>query len=231
MMAELPAYRIIYNAILKKIRKGKFVAGTAIPSENELAQQFGVSRMTARKSVDLLVAEGYLLRQKGRGTFPTGRRAQVREALSLSARLASVDRRVYSQVLDFKIVVAAPPGEEPAEAVSCWRVDRLRFVDDVPAVWERVWIPVTMADGFSQELAAGSLIEHLGGHLELGELALTVRPEPELKRKIAKALEMGKNGVVLGVGGRLETAEGQLCLWSEAWQATAVLPFTLRLNA
>lgn len=230
-MTELPAYRVIYNAILKKIRKGKFVAGTAIPSENELAQQFGVSRMTARKSVDLLVAEGYLLRQKGRGTFPTGRRAQVREALSLSARLAAADRRVYSQVLSFKTVVENPPGQEQAEPVSCWRVDRLRFVDDVPAVWERVWIPVALAEFFRRELAASSLIEYLGGQRELGELALTAKPEPAVKKKVARALELGKTGEVLVVLGQLETADGQLCLWSQAWQATAVLPFTLRLNA
>ena len=229
-MAELPAYRVIYNAILKKINKGKYSKGSAIPSENELARMFGVSRMTARKSVDLLVAEGYLLREKGRGTFPTGRSPAVQEELSLSGRLAAQDRRVYSEVLAFKTTLeTSAAGAELSEPLTCWRIDRLRFVDDQPAVYERVWIPVGLADAMTQEQAAGSLVDYLSHHLELGTMLLTGQPDPAPKKKAVKVFGKKKRGLLLKVTSQLTSVDSVLCLWSESWQDPKVMPFTIHL--
>ena len=43
--------------------------GDQVPSENQLAQQHGVSRMTARRALSEMVDEGILLRSQGLGTF------------------------------------------------------------------------------------------------------------------------------------------------------------------
>ena len=44
-------------------------AGDAIPSERDLADQFGVSRMTVRRAIDSLVADAVLARRQGSGTY------------------------------------------------------------------------------------------------------------------------------------------------------------------
>ena len=55
--------------LLKEIRNGNFPRGTALPPERELAEQVGVSYMTLRKAVGMLVDENFLDRNHGSGTY------------------------------------------------------------------------------------------------------------------------------------------------------------------
>ncbi len=55
--------------IHEEIVLGNYSRGTALPPEREMAERAGVSYMTLRKAVDLLVAEGCLERVAGVGTF------------------------------------------------------------------------------------------------------------------------------------------------------------------
>lgn len=240
--AKGPAYQVIYRAILKKINKGDYVKETAIPSENELALKYGVSRMTARKSVDMLVAEGYLFRHKGKGTFVTGRRNLVREEISLTARLETLGRRIYSEVKLLEETEKFPevfgiadplksaPSQEPAPVVPrCWRIERIRFVDDAPAIYERIWIPAEFAPELSKETAQKSLAELLSQKAEIGSLELSCEAGSLTKRKAAKALELKKEEGILLVRGIMSFMDGTPCLYSESWQNTKVLPFTLKI--
>jgi DNA-binding GntR family transcriptional regulator len=51
------------------IADGTFPAGYRLPSETEIAQQYGVARMTARKALATLIADGLLVVIRGRGTY------------------------------------------------------------------------------------------------------------------------------------------------------------------
>ena len=63
-----PKYYIVKRAILRKIETEEYVGNELIPSERELTELFGVSRITIRRAVDELVGENYLYRIQGRGT-------------------------------------------------------------------------------------------------------------------------------------------------------------------
>jgi GntR family transcriptional regulator len=67
--AGMPLYRAVKRALLKSIEQGNVAPGDALPSEAELAGQFGVSVGTLRRAVDDLVAEHILVRRQGLGTF------------------------------------------------------------------------------------------------------------------------------------------------------------------
>jgi GntR family transcriptional regulator len=67
--AGMPLYRAVKRALLKSIELGTVAPGDALPSETELAAEFGVSVGTLRRAVDDLVAEHILVRRQGRGTF------------------------------------------------------------------------------------------------------------------------------------------------------------------
>lgn len=66
---ELPIYLHIIEEIKAKIKKGILKPGDAIPSENSLCETYGVSRMTVRKGLAILVSEGYINSIPGKGSF------------------------------------------------------------------------------------------------------------------------------------------------------------------
>ena len=68
---KIPEYLKVESAIREKIERGKLKPGTKLPSEPELASIYKVSRGTLRKSLKLLVAEGFIYQIPGKGTFVT----------------------------------------------------------------------------------------------------------------------------------------------------------------
>jgi len=68
---KLPRFLLIKQFIETQISSGKWLVGTRVPSENELAVRFSVSRMTARRALKELDDEGLLSRSPGLGSFVT----------------------------------------------------------------------------------------------------------------------------------------------------------------
>ncbi len=64
-----PLYLQVKDNIKELIREDKYKNGKALPSENTLVKNFGVSRHTIRKAMDSLVSSGLLIREQGKGTF------------------------------------------------------------------------------------------------------------------------------------------------------------------
>ncbi|MEW9796806.1 histidine utilization repressor [Alteromonas sp. CYL-A6] len=64
-----PRFVAIKSALLDDIEHGRLKPGEQVGSENQLAERFGVSRMTARRALSELVSEGILARTQGVGTF------------------------------------------------------------------------------------------------------------------------------------------------------------------
>lgn len=62
-------YKIIKQYICENIESGEWPQNAKVPSENELTQQFDVSRMTARRALQELTEQGILVRSQGAGTF------------------------------------------------------------------------------------------------------------------------------------------------------------------
>ena len=69
MNVMLPLYVQVKDHILDNINSGTWTAGSRVPSENELVESFGISRMTANRALRELSADGYLNRVPGVGTF------------------------------------------------------------------------------------------------------------------------------------------------------------------
>lgn len=67
-MATQILYQKVAEDIKKNILSGTYEVGTLIPTENDLEKKYNVSKITVRKAVELLVAEGYLVKKSGIGT-------------------------------------------------------------------------------------------------------------------------------------------------------------------
>ena len=67
--SPLPRYYQIYSALLARINRGEIRVGDALPPERHIAQEYGVSRLTVVKALDLLKRDGRIDKQHGRGNI------------------------------------------------------------------------------------------------------------------------------------------------------------------
>lgn len=77
LQADQPKYESIKRALLGRIKRGEWQVGGQIPSENELASEYRVSRVTIRRTLRELVAAGVIIRVIGAGTFVARRRMRA----------------------------------------------------------------------------------------------------------------------------------------------------------
>jgi GntR family transcriptional regulator len=76
--SHVPKYAQIADIFRRRIARGIWAQGLRLPANEVLADEFGVSRVTIRQAVDLLVRDGIIEAQQGRGTFITGTLTQDR---------------------------------------------------------------------------------------------------------------------------------------------------------
>lgn len=75
--SSIPLYTQLKNLIIEKIESGEYEEETKIPSEQELCEYYDISRPTVRQAVAELTNNGYLYKEKGRGTFVTRKKTKV----------------------------------------------------------------------------------------------------------------------------------------------------------
>jgi GntR family transcriptional regulator len=162
-----PLYHQLETELRERILSGEWPPGTQIPTEQELGQRYGVSRITVRQAVRNLVDSGYLERGQGRGTF-------VREPVlvagerglrSFSEEMRALALQPGARVLDARKapadgVVAEHLGLEVGAPVH--RLRRLRTGDGRPIGLQTAHLPVARFPGLDERIAGGgSLYEVL----------------------------------------------------------------------
>jgi GntR family transcriptional regulator len=140
-----PLYLQLAHKLSSGIMSGDWRADQALPSERMLSDMLGISRVTARKAIDMLCERGMLTRRRGSGTYITPKLEQPLSRLtSFSEELSQRGFRAGSRWLERGTGVAAPPellslGLSPNMPVV--RLKRLRTADDVVMAIETSTIP------------------------------------------------------------------------------------------
>ncbi|MGS2619984.1 GntR family transcriptional regulator [Micromonospora sp. LZ34] len=145
---------------------GRLAPGQVIPPERELAETLGVSRPTLRAAVDQLVAEGYLERRQGSGTYVT--QPKVAMPLTLTSFSEDMQRRGMQpggRVVSFRAKFAgAEVGHQLniSPRAQVWSVRRLRTADGEPMAIEQAYLPHALLPDLSPaNLTNRSLYDHL----------------------------------------------------------------------
>ena len=68
-MNKEPMYQKILRDLYNSIENNKYGIGDKLPSENELSEMYGVSRITSKRALEIMADRGYVMRQPGKGTF------------------------------------------------------------------------------------------------------------------------------------------------------------------
>lgn len=162
--AQDPIYLVIRRCISQRIERGEYPSGSALPSEHDLAEEFGVARLTIRKAIDDLVDRGLIRRVQGKGAFVTLRLPMLGEVLSgfrevarrqdacPSVRVLAATRRdagpYYAHL--FRI----GPDEE------LYVIRRLNSVNGSPYSIDNTFIPLRFFEGIDEvDITVFSLFE------------------------------------------------------------------------
>ena len=171
-----PKYREIVELLRERLATAPI--GSSMPSERRLADETGVSRMTARRAIDELVRAGLLTREVGRGTFTA--QPAVSMPLQLTSFTEDMRARGYessSRVLHMGVI---PADEQVAEifgtevSADVILLARLRLADGAPMVIERSHLRADAFPGldgydFASESLYRVLAEDYGVRFEAGE--------------------------------------------------------------
>jgi GntR family transcriptional regulator len=154
-------YPIVRAALLEQV--GAMQPHDPLPNERELAQQFGVSRMTLRRALKELVDDGLVYAVRGQGTFVAERRISKGSDLTafsedMRARgLTPSSRLITARVTEAPDNVAYDLELEPGAAV--FELVRVRLADRLPMCVEHSHLPERFFRGLLEQDLEGSLHE------------------------------------------------------------------------
>lgn len=143
----VPLYYQLKEVLLSKIERGELNPNMPIPSEKQLMEAYGLSRTTVRQAISELVAEGYLHRQRGKGTFVSRPKVQhgLRKLTSFSEDMRSRGLQPGSHVLEMRSEV--PPKRiatslELKEGEQALKIVRLRLANGEPMGIQTSYVPL-----------------------------------------------------------------------------------------
>jgi GntR family transcriptional regulator len=165
---SLPKYIQIAKIIRDRIEKKEYQGEQQIPSEAELCATFQVSRITAREAINKLVAEGYLERRQGKGTYVAHQkiRRSIDRIYSFSNDMRHMGLNPSSKMLALLIEEAdsldAKALKLPPKDRRVTRISRVRLANDIPVLVETTLIPEYLCpDLVNKDLRSGSLYQIL----------------------------------------------------------------------
>lgn len=179
----VPRYRQVKNDIIGRISRGELKPRDRVPSENELTDLHGVSRMTANRALRELEDEGYVERQAGIGTFVADLKSasHVLEVRNIADEIAHRGHRHAASVAR---QASEPAGsdiarwlQQPAGS-AVFHALVLHTENDVPVQLEDRYVAADFAPDFlAQDFAAVTPSAYLSAIAPLQEAEHVVRAE------------------------------------------------------
>jgi GntR family transcriptional regulator len=145
-------YQEIAEAIRERVQSGDFQAGGVLPSESELSTEYGVSRVTVRRALEVLRDELLLDARQGFGWFVATDpvRQRMGRLRTIEAQLAESGLLPERRILEFGFVAADKAARAVLGAGEHLRVRRVNVADGAPFAVVTVWCPSRLAHNLSR---------------------------------------------------------------------------------
>lgn len=176
--------------------------GDRLPSDAELCEKYGVSRMTARQAVQVVAADGSIDRRRGAGTFvrPQSVLRELGSPLSFTESMRRRGMTASSRLLKWAEI---QPSDQERAALGLGTgeparvLERLRLANDLPMAIERAVMPVGLAASLDSDLEHGSLHEAFErvGRFPTEALAEVSARHPTKRQR--ELLELPASGIIL----------------------------------
>jgi len=219
----------IYYELVNDIVDGKYRVGDIIPTQNKLAERFGVSRVTVREAIKELVRRNVLVTVKGKGTFviacPTAVDAFMRANGYSRNRYVDFGRRVRSKIIEISVLPATKHLATElmiSERSLVTRIMRLRLLDDNSTCLDDAYLVNKYLNNINfhdEDLESGSLYKLLEkkANIELDFIEEKVRAV-SCSAKVANNLGIITGEPVLHIRRRLFDTHGNAIEYCESYQ-------------
>lgn len=207
-------YARLRDDLRGRILDGRLAPHDKLPSESELTEAHGVSRITVRQALGDLQREGLIVRVQGKGAYvaPPRTSQSLNRLQGLGEALAG-QGRVHSKRLSIRQLRApaavAGPLDLPPRG-QAWRLETLRYLDREPLAVSTSWFGPELGQRIARlDLSGRDFIELLETELRRpvaqAELEITAIPAPA---KEARLLQMSEGDAALRVHRLLRDADG-----------------------
>lgn len=221
-----PLYQQIRDTIRSGIASGALAAGEKLPSESELARQFGTTRLTVRQALSQLVFEGIVITRNGRGSFVSNTAVihspiDSRQCLSFEEQVALTGRTVTYGACTFTLTkasdeVAKRLWVEPGRDV--FQLQRVREIDGKPVCLELRYIDHDIGRRITGEMLARQAVyrfvaEILGEPLPTLSVSITaISATPEM----AEVLDVPVNAALIVRDNTHHAKDGSPKVWGRS---------------
>jgi len=142
----LPLYYQVYLVLREQLAEGRFPEDEPLPGEEQLREQFDVSRVTIRKTLGRLEDEGLIRRVRGSGTYPIKQELTADDRANISGlyeNLLTVGMQTKADLLSFDMIDTPAPLmlEAPELGSRVLKVERVRKYEKESFSFMRSFIP------------------------------------------------------------------------------------------
>lgn len=166
-------YLSIYNEISTMIENGKIKPNTKLPSENELMQEYSVSRDTIRKSLNLLAQNCYIQKVRGKGSFVLDVNRfdfPVSGLISFKELAGKINKKTKTIVHELELI---NPDEfimkqlNLSENDSIWKIIRVREIGNEKIILDKDYLIAKFVPSLTKEICEDSIYEYIENDLGL----------------------------------------------------------------
>ena len=201
-------YVEISNDIRKKIIEGNYLPNERLPFEKEICDKYESSKMTVKKALDILVAEGLLVKRRGSGTFVKDINPKERDNLIASTQFRGlssfyVNHKVESKIIEYKVINADDNIAKKllvTEEDFVYKIIRVRVVDGISVVLEEMYMPIQIIPGLKKQHLSGSIYEYIERVLNLkiksAHRTITIKKSTEYEQKLLNVKKNEPLGII-----------------------------------
>ena len=149
MKINEPIYIKIEKYLRELIDSEKIKPGELLPSENQLSEEFNVTRMTVRSAFNNLVKQGYIIRKRGIGSIVLGNKVSDNMGAmeSFTKEMLRKGYEVTTKLISLLVIEADDTIKERLnieKGENVWEIKRVRYANGEPVSYMITYMPVKM---------------------------------------------------------------------------------------
>lgn len=218
-----PMYIQLREVIRGKIETGEYPPGTAIPSENQLSETYGLNRLSVRNALEALENEGLLQSVQGKGVFVRGEKT-LRDLETLGGYRHTMEERGVDASTRVLIKAQRQAGPLYSRLLQLspddpiWFIRRVDSSEGAPVALEEIFIPYELIPGLDEiDIGLFSLYDALnwnGIHPYIGQQTLRVTC---LEPALARLIDLSPEQKVMEFSYLVRDINGRMLEFSRSW--------------